>query len=52
MLISHGVSVVCMADRILVLEKGELIEMCSYEELLINGSRYAELFDLQVIGYR
>jgi len=41
-----------MADRILVLDKGELIEIGSHEELLIKGGRYAELFDLQAAGYR
>ncbi len=51
-LISHRFSTVRMADRILVLEKGELIEVGSHEELLIKGGRYAELFDLQAMGYR
>jgi ATP-binding cassette subfamily B protein len=41
-----------MADRILVLEKGELIESGSHEELLALGGRYAELFQLQAQGYR
>ena len=51
-LISHRFSTVRMADRILVLEKGELIEIGSHEELIIKGGRYAELFDLQAMGYR
>ncbi|MGZ3810299.1 MAG: ABC transporter ATP-binding protein [Mucilaginibacter sp.] len=51
-LISHRFSTVRMADRILVLEKGELIEIGSHEELLIKGGRYAELFYLQAMGYR
>jgi ATP-binding cassette subfamily B protein len=51
-LISHRFSTVRMADRILVLEKGELVEIGSHEELLIKGGRYAELFDLQAMGYR
>jgi len=51
-LISHRFSTVRMADRILVLDKGELIEIGSHEELLIKGGRYAELFDLQAMGYR
>ena len=33
-LISHRFSTVRMADRILVLDKGQLIEMGSHEELL------------------
>ncbi|MDN3580042.1 ABC transporter ATP-binding protein [Mucilaginibacter flavus] len=51
-LISHRFSTVRMADRILVLEKGQLIEIGSHEELLLKGGRYAELFDLQAAGYR
>ena len=51
-LISHRFSTVRMADRILVLENGELIEIGSHGELLIKGGRYAELFDLQAMGYR
>jgi ATP-binding cassette subfamily B protein len=51
-LISHRFSTVRMADRIVVLEKGELIEIGSHEELLLIGGRYAELFELQSMGYR
>jgi ATP-binding cassette subfamily B protein len=51
-LISHRFSTVRMADRILVLEKGELKEIGSHEELLAKGGIYAELFDLQAAGYR
>jgi ATP-binding cassette subfamily B protein len=51
-LISHRFSTVRMADRIVVLEKGELVEIGSHDELLLKGGRYAELFDLQAMGYR
>ena len=51
-LISHRFSTVRMADRILVLEKGEMLEVGSHDELLARGGRYAELFDLQASGYR
>ena len=51
-LISHRFSTVRMADRILVLEKGELMEIGSHEELLAKNGRYAELFNLQAMGYR
>jgi len=51
-LISHRFSTVRMADRILVLEKGELKEIGSHEELLIKDGRYAELFNLQAMGYQ
>lgn len=51
-LISHRFSTVRMADRILVLEKGEQIEIGSHEDLLQKNGRYAELFHLQASGYR
>jgi ATP-binding cassette subfamily B protein len=41
-----------MADRILVLEKGELKEIGSHVELLRQDGKYAELFHLQAQGYR
>jgi ATP-binding cassette subfamily B protein len=51
-LISHRFSTVRMADRILVLENGQLLEIGTHEELLMQGGKYAELFDLQAQGYR
>jgi ATP-binding cassette subfamily B protein len=51
-LISHRFSTVRMADRILVLDKGELLEIGSHEDLLAKGGRYAELFNLQAMGYQ
>jgi len=51
-LISHRFSTVRMADRILVLDKGELLESGSHEELLAKDGRYAELFNLQAMGYQ
>lgn len=51
-LISHRFSTVRMADRILVLEKGELLEIGSHQELLRKNGRYAELFALQAKGYQ
>ncbi|GLU54239.1 ABC transporter ATP-binding protein [Dyadobacter frigoris] len=50
-LISHRFSTVRMADRILFLEKGKLIEFGSHDELLNIGGKYAELFQLQAQGY-
>jgi ATP-binding cassette subfamily B protein len=51
-LISHRFSTVRMADRILVFEKGRLIEMGSHEQLLKQNGHYAELFRLQAMGYQ
>jgi ATP-binding cassette subfamily B protein len=51
-LISHRFSTVRMANRILVLDKGEMLEIGSHEELLASNGRYAELFHLQAAGYR
>lgn len=50
-LISHRFSTVRMADRILFLEHGELLELGTHEELLEKGGKYAELFRLQAKGY-
>lgn len=51
-LISHRFSTVRMADRILVLENGQKVEIGSHEELLATGGTYAELFTLQAEGYK
>jgi ATP-binding cassette subfamily B protein len=50
-LISHRFSTVRMADRILFLEHGQLLEIGSHEELLAKKGKYAELFRLQAKGY-
>lgn len=50
-LISHRFSTVRMADRILFLENGQLLEIGSHEELVAQGGKYAELFRLQAKGY-
>jgi ABC-type multidrug transport system fused ATPase/permease subunit len=51
-LISHRFSTVRMADQILVMEQGEILEHGTHEELLAQGRRYARLFSLQAAGYR
>ena len=51
-LISHRFSTVRMADRILVLEHGRILEEGSHEQLIAMQGRYAELFELQAAGYR
>jgi ATP-binding cassette, subfamily B, bacterial len=51
-LISHRFSTVRMADRILVLKNGELVEQGTHEALVALGGLYSELFQLQAAGYR
>lgn len=51
-LISHRFSTVRMADRILVLDNGQVVEAGSHEQLVASAGRYAELFELQASGYR
>ncbi|MEH2322535.1 MAG: ABC transporter ATP-binding protein [Nostoc sp.] len=52
LLISHRFSTVRMADKILVIENGEVIEQGTHEELLHLGGHYAKLFLLQAAGYQ
>ncbi|HJY88842.1 MAG TPA: ATP-binding cassette domain-containing protein, partial [Candidatus Acidoferrum sp.] len=51
-LISHRFSTVRMADRIIVLEKGQISEQGRHEQLVTQGGRYAEMFDMQAANYR
>ena len=51
-LISHRFSTVRMADRIVVLKGGEVVEQGTHEELVGAGGLYAELFAMQAVGYR
>ncbi len=51
-LISHRFSTVRMADKIVVMAGGQIIEQGSHEQLLANKGRYAHLFSLQAAGYQ
>lgn len=51
-IISHRFSTVRMADHIIVLEKAEIIEQGSHQELLELNGQYATLFNLQAKGYQ
>ncbi len=52
LLISHRFSTVRMADRIVVLEGGRLVEEGSHAQLIALGGRYAGMFEMQAASYR
>ena len=52
MLISHRFSTVRMADRIFVLQGGRIAEEGPHDQLMQNGGRYAEMFEMQAASYR
>jgi ATP-binding cassette subfamily B protein len=52
LLISHRFSTVRMADRIVVLEGGRLVEEGDHAALMALGGRYAEMFEMQAASYR
>ena len=52
LLISHRFSTVRMADRIVVLAGGQLVEEGDHASLIALGGRYAEMFEMQAASYR
>jgi ATP-binding cassette, subfamily B, bacterial len=52
LLISHRFSTVRMADKILVLANGGIVEEGSHSELISQGGRYSEMFEMQAANYR
>ncbi len=50
--ISHRFSTVRMADRIIVLDQGKVVEDGNHDELCRLGGRYSEMFELQAASYR
>src|SRR4051812_24773939 len=50
--ISHRFSTVRMADRIVVLESGRIVEEGTHDQLTHTGGRYAEMFEPQAASYR
>jgi ATP-binding cassette subfamily B protein len=51
-LVSHRLGSTKIADRIIVLEQGEMIESGTHSELMETGGRYSEMFALQAEWYR
>ncbi len=49
--ISHRLSSATLADRVILLENGEIAEIGSHRELMEKGGKYAELFSMQAAAY-
>jgi ATP-binding cassette, subfamily B, bacterial len=52
LVISHRLSTVRIADRILVLDNGKIAEQGRHEQLITVGGGYAKMFELQAASYR
>jgi ATP-binding cassette subfamily B protein len=47
LVIAHRLSTILAADKILVLDRGQLVEQGTHSKLLDNGGLYAELYETQ-----
>lgn len=50
LVVAHRLSTIQTADRILVLEHGEVVEEGNHNELVHNGGRYEQLYQLQFLS--
>ncbi|MEM9927427.1 MAG: ABC transporter ATP-binding protein [Cyanobacteria bacterium P01_D01_bin.50] len=51
-LVTHRLASVSLADRILVMKAGKLVEMGTHEELLLQNGEYASLWNMQAEQYQ
>jgi ABC-type transport system involved in cytochrome bd biosynthesis fused ATPase/permease subunit len=49
--IAHRLSTVRRADMILVMDKGQIVERGTHNELLARGGLYKEIYDLQLVDH-
>lgn len=52
LIVSHRFSTVRKADKVIVMDKGKIIEYGSHEELMEHQGLYKEMFEIQAEGYR
>ena len=48
LVIAHRLSTIQKADRILVMDKGQLAEMGTHQELLAKNGLYKKLYDVSI----
>ena len=48
LIIAHRLSTVHRADEIMVMDKGEIVERGTHQELLAMGGKYREIYELQL----